>query len=128
MSDPDNPLDWVSYAEEDFSAAKMMLRQKKPLLLSSCFHSQQCAEKYPKAVLVAQNVDFPKTHDIPMLDTLCNQLGVFTGFDKSMLAKLSEHAVHTRYPGIDLTLEEARESFEIVKIIRKFSRKWLGIK
>ncbi len=128
MSDPDNPLDWVFYAEEDFAVAKLMLRRQKPLLLSACFHSQQCAEKYLKALLVAKDVEFPKTHDIPMLDTLCNRHGILTGFDKSTLARLSEHAVHTRYPGTDLTPAEAKESLAIAKTIRKFSRKWLGIK
>lgn len=32
MSDPDNPLDWVSYAEEDFAVAKLMLRKQKPYM------------------------------------------------------------------------------------------------
>lgn len=128
MSDPDNPLDWVSYAEEDFAVAKLMLKRRVPLLLSSCFHSQQCAEKYLKALLVTKKVEFPKTHDIPMLDTLCNRYGIFTGFDKSALARLSEHAVHARYPGTELTPIEATESLEIAKTIRKFARKWLGVK
>ena len=128
MSDPDNPLDWVSYAEEDFAVAKLTLRRQKPLLLGSCFHSQQCAEKYLKALLVAKHAEFPKTHDILLLDTLCNQHGILTGFDKSVLARLTEHAVHTRYPGTELTPDEAHESLEIAKTIRKFARKQLGVK
>lgn len=39
-------LEWVNYAEEDLTMAKSALKRSKPLTTSSCFHSQQCAEKY----------------------------------------------------------------------------------
>lgn len=45
MSDPKNPRDWVAKAEEDFTAASLLLRRKKPLTAIASFHSQQCAEK-----------------------------------------------------------------------------------
>ncbi len=32
-----------------------------------CFHAQQCVEKYLKAVLVSEAIDFPKTHDLEEL-------------------------------------------------------------
>jgi HEPN domain-containing protein len=41
--------------------AKSALKRRKPLTTASCFHSQQCAEKYLKAILVAKDVEFPKT-------------------------------------------------------------------
>jgi HEPN domain-containing protein len=82
MSDSSNPLDWVSYAEEDLVMAKSALKRIKPLTTASCFHSQQCAEKYLKALLIAQNIEFPKTHDLPTLNTLCDGAGIFTGFTK----------------------------------------------
>jgi HEPN domain-containing protein len=54
----------VEYAEEDLIMAKSALRHRKPLTTPSCFHSQQCAEKYLKAILVSQDIEFPKTHDL----------------------------------------------------------------
>ena len=72
MSASSDALEWVNYAEEDLIMAKSALKRKKPLTTASCFHSQQCAEKYLKAILVAKDVEFPKTHDLLILNTLCS--------------------------------------------------------
>lgn len=120
--------EWVEYAEEDFTIAKSALRRRKPLTTPSCFHSQQCAEKYLKAMLVAKEVEFPKTHDLLILDTLCNQAYILTGFTKEDLGRLSGYAVHTRYPGNQPTVEEAREALQIVSNVRRFARLYLGFK
>lgn len=118
----------AEYAEEDFTVAKSALRRRKPLTTPSCFHSQQCAEKYLKAMLVAKEVEFPKTHDLLILDTLCNKAGILTGFTKEDLGRLSGYAVHTRYPGNQPTVEEAREALEIVSNVRRFARSYVGFK
>ncbi len=128
MTDISELKSWVSYAEEDFSVAKTLIRQTKPKLFSICFHAQQCAEKYLKAMLLLKGVEFPKTHDLVSLNTLCNQAGIFTGFNPHDLVELSRHAVETRYPGTQPTLEEAREAIKIANGIRKFARKWMGLK
>lgn len=59
-----DPLAWAAYAEEDLETAKAALRARKPRLMTACFHSQQCAEKYLKALLLTRTSDFPKTHDL----------------------------------------------------------------
>jgi len=126
MSEADEAVEWAEYAEEDLIMAKSALRRSKPLTIGSCFHSQQCAEKYFKAILVSQNVEFPKTHDLLILNTLCTDAGIFTGFTKEALGRLSGYAVRTRYPGNQPTPEEARDALEIVMNIRKFARAFLG--
>jgi HEPN domain-containing protein len=128
MSDSNNPFDWAQYAEDDLTMAKSALKRSKPLTSPSCYHSQQCAEKYLKAILVAKDVEFPKTHDLPILNTLCNNAGIFTGFTKENLGRLSGYAVHTRYPGNQPTEEEAQEALEIALNIRQFARAFLGLK
>lgn len=127
MSDLDSALEWVEYAEEDFTMAKSALRRRKPLLISSCFHSQQCAEKYFKAMLAAKEAEFPKTHDLIILDRLCNESGILTGFTKEQLGRLSGYAVHTRYPGAQPSPDDAAESLEISGMIRRFARSFLGL-
>lgn len=119
---------WASGAEDDFRAARELLRLQKPLVSASCFHAQQCGEKYLKALLILKEVDFPKTHDLPTLNTLCNQAGVFTGLIPQQLSDLSQHAVQTRYPGNQPILEEAKEAFKIAATIRRFARSFLGLK
>ena len=120
--------EWVEYAEEDFTMAKSALRRNKPLTISSCFHSQQCAEKYLKAMLVAKETEFPKTHDLLILDGLCNKANILTGYTKEELGRLSGYAVHTRYPGNQPALEDAKEALVIVSNIRRFARSFLGFK
>jgi HEPN domain-containing protein len=128
MSDQSDQFDWVEYAEEDLIMAKSALRRRKPLTTPSCFHSQQCAEKYLKAILVSRDIEFPKTHDLLILTTLCADGGILTGFRKEDLGRLSGYAVHTRYPGNQPTLEEAKDALEISKTVRRFARTFLGLK
>ena len=57
--------DWVVKAEEDYEAARTLVRKRKPNLSNAvCFHAQQCAEKYLKAFLTCHRIAFPKTHDL----------------------------------------------------------------
>src|SRR5215216_724383 len=128
MNVSDEVSSWVEYAEDDFTVAKSALRRNKPLTTPSCFHSQQCAEKYLKAILVSQNIEFPKTHDLLILDTLCNGAGILTGFTREDLGRLSGYAVHTRYPGNQPTPEEAQDALEIMMNVRRFARTFLGLK
>jgi HEPN domain-containing protein len=128
MSDPTNPLEWVEYAEEDWRSAKRLLRGNRPSTTNSCFHAQQSAEKYLKALLVSKKAYFPKTHDLSSLDMICAENGILTGFSTSLLTILSDYAVATRYPGEMPTMEDAKEAIEIAKSVRKFARKWLGLK
>lgn len=127
MSEITDPLAWVARAEEDYSIAAASLRRKQVWTYGACFHSQQCAEKYLKAILVAREQPFPKVHDLLTLNTLCEQAGLLTGFDPAQLDLLSAYAVRVRYPGENPTLDEARQAVSIAKSVRRIARKWLGL-
>ncbi|MGB0383842.1 MAG: HEPN domain-containing protein [Ardenticatenaceae bacterium] len=128
MSDSSDPLAWVARAEEDYTVVRLSLRHKKPLLYSACFHAQQCAEKYLKAILVSRHHAFPKTHDLRLLENLCTSAGILVPVDNALLDTLSSYAVRVRYPGDDPTLDEAKEAQKIAKAVRRFVRKLLGLK
>jgi HEPN domain-containing protein len=127
MSDPTDPSAWVERAEEDYAIAAVSLRRTKIWTYGACFHAQQCAEKYLKAILVTLDQPFPKVHDLLALNTLCEQAGVLTGFDPNRLDTLSAYAVRVRYPGDDPSPDEARQAVEIAKWVRRLARTWLGI-
>ncbi|MBI5838924.1 MAG: HEPN domain-containing protein [Chloroflexi bacterium] len=127
MSETNNPRAWVGKAEEDFALAKSALQRKKPLPTGACFHAQQCAEKYMKALLVSKGADFPKTHDLLMLNNLCSAVGIFLEVDPKLLNTLTDYAVRTRYPGEGPVLEDAKEAMEISKLVRSFARRFLGL-
>ncbi len=128
MSVSEEALEWANYADEDLIMAKSALRRSKPLTTPSCFHSQQCAEKYLRAILVSKELEFPKTHDLLILNTLCAEGGILTGFTKEDLGRLSGYAVHTRYPGNQPTVDEAKDALQISQTIRRFARTFLGLK
>ena len=128
MSDINDPLSWVKRAEEDYLMARSALRRRKPFTYSACFHAQQCAEKYLKAILVSKGVAFAKVHDLLLLSGQCEKAGVLVAIEAKQLSTLSDYAVRVRYPGDDPTPDEAREAVEIAKAVRRFVRTFLGVK
>jgi len=127
MSGINNPQIWAKYAEEDWEVANLLIKRKSALNTSVCFHAQQSAEKYLKALLVSKKASFPKTHDLLTLNSLCAQTGILTEFSPEALTILAEHAVSSRYPGEEPSTEDAKESLKIAKSIRKFARTYLGV-
>src|SRR5437868_1478456 len=62
---------WVRKAEEDVEGARALAVRKPPLRNLACFHCQQAAEKYLKALLQNLGAVVPKTHDLEgLLDLL----------------------------------------------------------
>lgn len=110
-----------------FRCGQSINSSQKPLLLGACFHAQQSAEKYLKALLILKDIDFPKPHDLPTLNTMCNETGILSGLIPQQLIDLTEYAVHRRYPGDQPTAEEAKDAIEIAKSVRSFARKYLGL-
>jgi HEPN domain-containing protein len=127
MTEANDPLAWVARAEEDFTLARTALRRKRPLASGACFHAQQCAEKYMKALLISKSADFPKTHDLLMLNNLCSTNGILLEIDPKHLNTLADYAARTRYPGNDPTAEDAKEAIELAKLVRNLARKFLGM-
>ena len=67
---PGSPSDWLRYAISDLKLA-CVARPTEVLLEALCFHAQQAAEKALKSVLVANDIPFPKTHNLrTLLDLL----------------------------------------------------------
>jgi len=90
---------WVEKAEEDLTNAEytLTLREKCPLG-TVCFHAQQCAEKYLKALLTLLAVPFPKTHDLPELLFRVTER-VDLSIQPADVAMLSRYSIEARYPG-----------------------------
>jgi len=126
MTEANDPRAWAASAEEDFILARTALQRKQPLVSGACFHAQQCAEKYMKALLISKGADFPKTHDLLMLNNLCSMAGIFLEIDPKHLNTLTDYAVRTRYPGEGPNVDEAKEAIELAKLVRSLAKKFLG--
>lgn len=97
----DDPLAWVEKAEEDWITADTMMKRHKVFTGVVCYHFQQCAEKYIKAIIIHKGSTFPKTHDLNALSSISEANGVLIGMTESDLETLSGYAITARYPSAD---------------------------
>ena len=73
-------------------------------------------EKYLKALLVKENIEFPRTHDLIILFNMIPSKNTLT-IEKHDLLALNRYSVESRYPG-DLepySLEEAMDAIAIAQ-------------
>jgi HEPN domain-containing protein len=83
------------------------------------------AEKYLKAYLVEQGIEFPRTHDLMLLiDRFIQPIDQTFSELKNSAAMLTEFAVVARYPdvGENLDIVTARNAYQQSSLIRSFVR------
>jgi len=116
--------EWVDKAEDDFYYAELLLRAgEHPMPGNSCFHSQQSAEKYLKAYLVENQIEFPRTHQLMVLVELCAGVDVSFLEISQFVRRLESYAVAVRYPGFSIDAGAAEKALQTAGIIREFLRK-----
>jgi HEPN domain-containing protein len=116
-----SPNDWISFAKSDLAIAKVD-RTGSISYESLCFHTQQAVEKALKAVLIFDNIEFPRTHNIRILLDLLKSRHIIPDIvDES--AVLTEYAVSSRYPGESEPIEEEeyRRTVEIAEAVLDWS-------
>ncbi len=119
------PAEWVKKAEEDLLSGRAVLKDGAPS--TGCFLAQQAAEKLLKAVLVAQNVEFPKTHDLLQLLSLLDPRVPESAILKEDLVLLNRYNIEPRYPGDypELTREECQRAYDAALRVQKFAEQRL---
>ena len=125
----DLTAEWIAKAEGDYATAGRELRaRRRPNYDAVCFHAQQAVEKYLKAFLQEQGVDFPKTHNLIELLQLVVPLDASFELQRDLLIRLERYAVRYRYPGESADHDEARSAFNSARAVRKFIRQLLETK
>jgi HEPN domain-containing protein len=118
---------WVEKAEQDYHVAVQLLKSDDDEFNAAiCFHAQQAAEKYIKAFLVQEGIEFPYTHDLRMLLSLV-PTGDKLEIEATSVIHLNRYAIRTRYPGDLEPVErkEARAAVATARRVRKAVRGWL---
>jgi HEPN domain-containing protein len=116
MYDPSEVKVWIERAEHDFADATAFLRRRESFFLNMvCFHCQQTAEKYLKALLVFHETPFPKVHNLLRLLRLCAKFAPALKSHQDSFALLNPYTVHFEKPGEEA---EAKLAWETVKNIR----------
>jgi len=120
--------EWVEKAERDFAAAQLVAGHKNRSHDIVCFHCQQAAEKYLKALLQEQNTAFPRTHDLITL------LPLVSSAHRRRLRRLrrgldylTQFAVDPRYPLMWPSKRQAQAALRWAGRVRDACRSIMGI-
>lgn len=109
--------EWFKYADQDLQAAFKLLGEFNHI---ACFHAQQAAEKYIKGILIYNQIEFRKVHDLVYLISLFNlEIPEEITFAAEYL---TEYAVAARYPGefTDIIVPEAEKAIEYTEKIKEY--------
>ena len=116
-------------AEGDFLTAGRELRARKsPNYDAVCFHAQQCAEKYLKAMLQENKRQIPKIHNLIELMLLCEELDGSFEMLRVDLVTMERFSVQVRYPGEIAEKQDAQAAYAAAGTVRTFVKQKLGIK
>lgn len=112
---------WFNKAEEDYQLVEYLISSEGAYHAAICFHAQQAAEKYLKAVLVRDQTEFPKTHDIEQLLDLINTTQSSPASSLREATLLSIYGVEVRYPGDfpAVTPEDAKKAMKLAAMVRE---------
>lgn len=121
---------WLIKAKNDLKVAENEIKLSAEEMVTDaiCFHSQQAVEKYLKAYLIFEEIDFDRSHKLEYLLELCIERN--NDFSQINVGNLSFYAVEVRYPDDFYipTEKEARECFELAREVKEFIFKKLSIK
>jgi HEPN domain-containing protein len=120
--------EWVQKAEDDLRLAKVGSIQKPPVHDGVCFHCQQSAEKYLKAILQECGKVVEKTHNLnDLLSALLSDYPTLRRF-RPRLKVLTKYAVDYRYPGERASKRQATAALRCSDDLRGVARRLLGIR
>src|SRR5713101_1613746 len=118
---------WVRKAEADYALAKLAHKAKPPFYDSICFHCQQSAEKFLKALLQESGQVTPRTHNLVELLNRLVSADASLGTLRVGLKSLTQYAVDYRYPGFSANARKAQAALRWAERLRRECRLHLGL-
>ncbi len=109
-------------------AAGQLASAKPPVHDPLCFHCQQIAEKYLKALLEEHGIPVPRTHDLDVLLSLVLPQQPKMASLRRPLNILTQYAVEYRYPGLHASSRQARSALRHAARVREHVRRVLGLR
>ena len=108
--------------------ARKLAVTKPPLHDLACFHCQQAAEKYLKALLQEWGLPVPRTHNLEDLLNLLLPHDATLRRLRRGLRYLSQFAVDYRYPGLQATRRQVQAALRWMERVRQEARTRLGLR
>jgi len=118
--------EWIDKAEEDFRTLQELYKKSpSDFATTICFHSQQCAEKYLKALITKQGIEPPWIHTLEsLLDLVITKTPELEQY-REMLAQLTPYATEYRYPGRVANKSDAKTCVDIITKFRNNMKPFL---
>jgi HEPN domain-containing protein len=119
--------EWVEKAEGDYKVALRESAAQDPVYDVVCFHCHQCLEKYLKAILVENNVEFEKIHDLEALMYICKEFLPALERNRDNLIWLTQFSVRVRYPGFSSKKKDTQKALSVVRKLRTIIRNYFQL-
>ena len=116
--------EWIKKAENDYLVSRKIFELEQSIFDAVSFHSQQCVEKYLKAVLQENVIPFEKTHNLGYLLDLCKDFVPELLNYELELKELSNSAVEIRYPGSSVSRQDAQTHLASARTVRRIIRRY----
>lgn len=121
--------EWLNKADEDFGFASAGL-EFTDFFAQICFHFQQAAEKYLKALIIARQLEFRPVHNLLELVNSCRDVEPSMAQIEAACRFLNPFYIDTRYPvhwPAHYDRETAWEAKEAAESIRALVRSLLNL-
>ena len=115
-------------AEDDYRLVERIVADPDPLHDQLCFHCQQSAEKYLKALLEELGLRIPRTHILKDLLAILRPHHPSLSSFRRGLTYLTRFAVEIRYPGDSASKRQAMAARRWAGRVRDACRASLGIR
>ena len=113
--------EWLKYANNDFEAANHLLTLYPLKLEIICYLCQQSAEKMMKAFWLYYDVFPPRTHDLELLRSKCEEYYASFIEIAAECTRLNDYSSQPRYPfSLDITEEDMQTAIADSKKIGEF--------
>ena len=115
--------EWLNYSKTDLTVAQYLLDSMEPCPVEIvCYHAQQSAEKALKAILVKNDIDPPKVHDLVRLCEMCGEFCKEILEVKPIATALNKYGSVARYPNkrkisreeAEIAIQKATDILELV--------------
>jgi len=120
--------EWVRKAEADYQLAAQLAGGSEPFHDQLCFHCQQSAEKYLKALLQELGFPIPRTHILrDLVNLLLPRHDELRSLQRGVKF-LTRFAVETRYPGESASKRQTIAALRWAGRVRSAARTLLGLR
>ena len=122
--------EWIEKADHDLGSAKIIYLHLPEYFDTIAFHCQQSVEKYIKAILIFEKIEFQRSHYLVyLLELLSQKIDIDESKFKNAFT-LNNFGVQIRYPNkiIKLTKEELESAIHISEEFRAFSEDLIRFK